>query len=565
MEPHFHPFSQRPGTTPQLARPRRPRGAPVRAPGRAAALAAAAVLAVAWSPVALAAQEHGHPEGDPTELGEVTFAVSCDAAVAPRFERAVAMLHSFWFGAAETEFGAVAEADPSCAMAWWGIAMTAMGNPMTRALPAPEQLEKGRAAAEKAVALAADATHREQMYADAALAYFAAEGGFADRMTAHESAMDALRQAHADDPEATIFYGRAAVANAPPEDLTFARQIAAAELMRPLFEARPRHPGLAHYIIHAYDAPALAERGRDAAFAYADIAPSAPHALHMPSHIFTRLGLWDESIETNDRSANAAPDPDAEVHPLDYMVYAYLQQGRDDEARAVVERAVDNPDRFYAGLMGYNFAAMPARYALERNDWAAAADLRVPARALPYVEAVTRFARALGAARGGAPDGADRAAAETDALAGLQATLAEAGERYWATIVRAQRIAADAWIARARGDDATALLLAREAAEVEATVEKHPVTPGPLIPAAELLGDLLLELDRPEDALAAYQATLESEPRRARATFGAARAAEAAGDRATAERHYRALLEIMTDPDPERGEVARAKRFLAGG
>ena len=530
---------------------------------RASALFRSLLLTLlVWPAAPALAQEHGHPEGDPSELGEVAFPSSCDAEVAPRLERAVAMLHSFWFETATGEFEAVAKADPSCAMAHWGTAMVLMGNPMTRVIPPSERLSAGRAAAERAVELAADASHREQMYAAAVLAYYATEGGFAERMTAHESAMDALRTAHPEDPEATIFYGRSAVANAPPEDLTFARQIAAAELMRPLFEAQPRHPGLAHYIIHAYDAPPLAERAREAAFAYAEIAPAAPHALHMPSHIFTRLGYWEESIETNDRSAQASEEPDAAVHPMDYMVYAYLQLGRDGEAKAVVERAVDNPDEFYGGLLGYNFAAMPARYALERDDWATAAQLRVPVGALPYVEAVTRFARSIGAARSGDPDAAQ---AEAEALAGLQAKLAADGDTYWATIVRAQRVATDAWIARARGDDATAVLLAREAAEVEALVEKHPVTPGPLIPASELLGDLLLELDQPAQALEAYEATLEREPRRARATYGAARAAEAAGKREVAERYYRDLLETLEHADASRGEVERARRYLAGG
>ena len=518
----------------------------------------------------LAAQDHGHPVGDPSELGVVTFPTTCDAAVAERFEVAVAMLHSFWFGPALDEFRAIAEADPSCGMARWGVAVTLMGNPMTRALPPAGRLRDGLAAAERAVELAAEASARERMYAEAALAYYATDGDFAARMTAHESAMDALRRAHPDDPEATIFYARAVVANAPPEDLTFERQIYAAELMRPLFEATPRHPGLAHYIIHAYDAPALAQRGRDAAFAYADIAPAAPHALHMPSHIFTRLGYWDESIETNDRSAAASPDPDAAVHPLDYMVYAYLQQGRDDAAAAVVERAGGEHDEFYGGLLGYNAVAMPARLALERGDWAAAARLPVPGDALPYVQAIARFTRALGHARADGPDAGrtadlDAARDETAALGRLQADLAGAGDRYWATIVRAQRLAADAWIARAAGDDATALLLAREAAGVEETVEKHPVTPGPLLPASELLGDLLMQLDRPADALDAYRATLEREPRRARATYGAARAAEAAGDRDAAAGYYRALLELMDRADEDRTEVDRARRFLAAG
>ena len=494
----------------------------------------------------------------------VSFPVSCDPAVLPAFERGVAMLHSFWFEASNRTFEEVAAADPSCAMAQWGIAMTMMGNPMARSAPSPERMAAGRAAAERAVDLAAAASHREQMYAAAVMAYYEGEGrSHAARMAAHEAALDELRRMHGDDPEATTFYARAVVANAPPDDLTFARQRAGAELMLPLFEATPHHPGLAHYIIHAYDAPALAAEGRDAAFVYADIAPAAPHALHMPSHIFTRLGYWDESIETNARSAAAEPQPDAAVHPLDYMVYAYLQQGRDEEARRVLDRVESGTDRFYGSILGYNFTAMPARFALERGAWREAATLPVPEGAPPYVEAITRFARVIGAARlqttalGAARD-------DAAALARLHAALVEQGDAYWATVVRAQRIAADAWIARADGNDAGALLLAREAAEVEETVEKHPVTPGPILPARELLGDLLMELGRPAEALVAYEKTLEREPRRARALFGAARAAEAAGRDAVARDHYAALLEVMKKADPTRPEPVAARRALAG-
>jgi tetratricopeptide (TPR) repeat protein len=505
------------------------------------------------------AQEHAHPASGEV-VGRVSFPVSCSAEAAPRFERAVAMLHSFWFEAAEKAFREVAEADPACAMAHWGVAMTLMGNPMARAAPSAEAMRQGRAAAERARELAATQSHREQMYADAVVAYYGGENrDHFERMRAHEEALAALHRAHGDDVEATIFYARAMVANAPPTDLTFARQIAGAELMQPLFARSPDHPGLAHYLIHAYDAPALAERGEQAAFAYASIAPSAPHALHMPSHIFTRRGYWKESIETNARSAQAEPNPDAAVHPMDYMVYAYLQLGRDADAKRVVDRAVLNSDRFYGGTLGYNFAAMPARFALERAAWNEAAGLRVPVGALPHVEALTRFARAVGAARAGRPD---VAAEEVEALARLESALRERNDAYWATIVGAQRKAAGAWVAQARGQSAEALRVATEAADLEETVEKHPVTPGPLLPARELLGDLLLELDRPAEALAAYERTLEREPGRARALFGAARAAEAAGDRSRARAHFTALQQLMAEADAGRPEAAAARAYL---
>jgi tetratricopeptide (TPR) repeat protein len=282
----------------------------------------------------------------------------------------------------------------------------------------------------------------------------------------------------------------------------------------------------------------------------------------MPSHIFTRLGYWDESISTNARSARAEPDSNAAVHPLDYMVYAYLQQGRDEDARRVIERIVRIDDRYYGGLLGYNFTAMPARFALERGAWAEAAALRLPVGAAPFVSAITRFARAIGAARSG---NAAAARAEVDALAALKTQLDAAGDTYWATVVESQRLAAAAWVAHATGDKASAVRLAREAADLEETVEKHPVTPGPLLPTRELEGDLLLELGRPADALAAYQRTLEREPRRARSLFGAARAAEQLGDTETATARYREILEIMKDGQPNRPEIVAATRWVRRG
>jgi tetratricopeptide (TPR) repeat protein len=506
---------------------------------------------------------HHHPAGDADKLGSVEFSVSCSPSVAPRFERAVAMLHSFWFEASEAAFGELVAEEPGCAMAHWGRAVTLMANPMARAARPAAALREGLAAAERARELAGSATHREQMYADAAVAFFMDPDGrsHGQRMEALERAFEALHRAHPEDLEAAIFYARTLVANAPPDDQTFSRQLKAAEILEPLFEAHPDHPGLAHYLIHAYDAPPIAERGRDAAFAYASIAPSAPHALHMPSHIFTRLGYWDESIETNARSAQAEPDPDAAVHPMDYMVYAYLQQGRDAEAKAVVDRAIELPDRFYDGLLGYNFVAMPARYALERGAWADAVELRVPEGALPYIEAVSRFARAVGAARSGAPD---RAQADVEALAGLKAALDSRGDGEWATRVEAQHLAAAAWVAFARGDRDEALELAARAADIDESVEKSPVTPGPILPARELQGDMLMELGRHAEAAAAYAKTLEREPRRARSLYGAARAAELAGDRLAASARYRELLTVMEQADATRAEPRAARRFLDG-
>jgi hypothetical protein len=459
------------------------------------------------------------------------------------------MLHSFWFEAADKAFSDIAASDSTCALAYWGRALTLMGNPMTRVAAPAERQRNGLALATKAKALSASATHREQMYADAALAYYADHEtrDHMSRMKAHETAWDALRRAHPEDMEATIFYARTVVANAPPTDQTFANQITAANLMQPLFDKHPNHPGLAHYLIHAYDAPPIANKGAKAAQAYAEIAPDAPHALHMPSHIFTRLGYWDESIETNARSARAEPDSNAAVHPMDYMVYAFLQQGRERDAKKVIDRSTNIPDRFYFGTLGYNFAAMPARYALEREAWSEAAALKLPVGAAANVRAITHFARAIGAARSG---NGSQARIEVDSLASLKAQLDKANDGYWATIVEAQRLAASAWVALANRDTVGALRLSRSAGDLEETVEKHPVTPGPILPARELEGDLRLQLGRSAEALAAYEKTLVREPRRLRALAGAVRAAHKAGNHDAAHKHDTVLKELTAKADP---------------
>jgi tetratricopeptide (TPR) repeat protein len=511
----------------------------------------------------LAAQEHQHTAG----VGSVAFPTSCAPAVQPVFERAVASLHSFWFPEAEQAFRDVAAADPSCAMAWWGVAMTRLGNPLA-GRPSAENERVGAEAAARAVALGGgDARERAFIAAVEALYRDIANADYRARMRAYETAMAHVVRDNHDDVEAAIFHALAMIANAPPTDLTFERQKRAAEVLNPLFARHPQHPGLAHYIIHAYDSPPLAQLALDAARRYAAIAPAAPHALHMPSHIFTRLGYWDESIATNARSAETEPNPSGRFHPYDYMVYAFLQQGRDREARAVIEGSgteITERPGYTLTIVGYNHGAMPARYALERGAWAEAAALPEPAAepaARSYPHAVTYFARAIGAARSGDAAGARTA---IDALEGIEQNLARANDAYWAGVVKAQRLAASAWAAHASGDDAAAVRLAREAAALEDTFEKHPVTPGPILPARELEADLLLELGRPADALRAYEATLAKEPNRARSLFGVARAAEQAGDAATAAAHYRRYLAVQEKGDGTRDEVRHARRVIGG-
>jgi tetratricopeptide (TPR) repeat protein len=524
-------------------------------------LAPTLVVLLSMAAPLLAVQEpHVHAPGE--VVGRVTFPTSCSAAVQERFEVAVAMLHSFWFDAAEREFREIASADPACAMAHWGAAMTLLANPMARLSPTPERLAAALSEAETASRLGASASERERAYIQAVLVLYRDHPTLdhLTRMKAHEQAMAEVHQRFPEDPEAAAFYARAVVANAPPDDLTFARQKLAATLIEPLFASQPDHPGLAHYIIHAFDAPAIAEQGLDAARRYAEIAPSAPHALHMPSHIFTRLGYWDESIEANRRSAQAEPEPNAAVHPMDYMVYAYLQQGRNAAAKEVVDRSVELPDRFYGGALGYNFTAMRARFALEREAWIEASAVPVPTGALPHVEAVARFARGVGAARSGQTASARP---EAQALAEIRDRLAAANDAYWRTIVEAERLAVESWIAWASGDHAEAERLGREAATLEETVEKHPVTPGPLLPARELYADLLGEIGRHADAHREYVEVLVREPRRARSVFGAARAAERAGDGAAARSYYTELLQLMERADPERPEPRAARAYLA--
>ncbi len=467
---------------------------------------------------------HSHDEGSMT-LGEVSFPTSCDAAVGEDFERGVALLHSFYFAASRDAFESVLDRDPECAMGHWGLAMTHRGNPFAGG-PAAQAEGSGLAAAEGALALEPP-TDREQGYVDAVLALFREHESvdYRTRALRYEEAMDRLRTAHPEDHEATIFYAREVTANASPADPTFERQLRATELMEPLFERYPRHPGLAHYIIHAYDAPALAERGLDAAFAYAEIAPDAPHALHMPSHIFTRMGYWAESIETNRRSAEAAaPESGERLHAWDYMVYGHIQQGEFEVADSVLADAEALIAR--AGIDGripYNAAAMEARLSLERDRWEDAANLEVRSAPDSPPEAVTRFARGLGAARSGALGPAQE---EVVALARIRDALRGAGEEDWAERTEAQRLAVSAWIALARGESEDAVRMADQAGSIEERVEKHPVTPGPLIPARELHADLLMELGRHEEAAAAYRRTLEREPNRARTEAGLTRATQ---------------------------------------
>ncbi|HEU4565156.1 MAG TPA: hypothetical protein VFS05_10925 [Gemmatimonadaceae bacterium] len=503
-----------------------------------------------------ASQEHAHAPGAPGALGTVHFATSCAPAVAPQFDRAVALLHSFEFGASARAFTDVLAADSTCAMAHWGLALGRWSNPMAAGIRTPAQLRAGRAEADAAMRLAARATARERGYISAVARLYAGYDRMDQpaRVAAYERAMAELVASEPADTEAKIFHAIALVASAPPTDKTYRNQLVAGRILEELWAAQPDHPGLAHYIIHAYDYPPLAHRARAAAQRYARIAPAAAHALHMPSHTFTRLGLWEESVAANLQSIEAARRDGsiAEVlHASDYVVYAYLQMRRTAEARAVLDglpalaarfdvNAVTGAAPGSAGV--FALAAIPARYALERREWAQAAALAPAPSAFEWTEAMTYFARALGASHTG--DLAS-ARASVDSLSAIERRLRASGESYWAEQVAIQRLGARAWLDRAEGRTEAALAEMRRAAERESATEKSAVTPGPLAPARELLGDLLMELGRPADALVEYRATLVAEPNRYRALDGARRAAAASGDRAAAAA-YAAQLRRLT-------------------
>lgn len=517
----------------------------------------AALLSLCSAISGAAAQEHAHPNAPAAEqLGAVHFPTSCAPGVALAFDRAVALLHSFEFGAAIRAFSQVAAADSSCAMAHWGVAMSRWSNPLAPGVRAPAQLEPGLAAARAAARPGGRATPRERAYIGAIGKLYDAYERVdqATRVAAYERAMDDVARAYPSDTEAKIFHAVALVASASPTDKTYARQLQAAEVLEALWKSQPNHPGLAHYIIHAYDYPPLAARARMAAQRYAQIAPSAAHALHMPSHTFTRVGLWEESIATNRKSYEVALREGSiaeALHALDYATYAYLQLRRDSAARAVVDglpalaarfdvRAVTGAAPGSAGV--FALAAIPARYALERREWEEAARLEPVRSDFPWTEAMVYFARALGGAHSGA---LDLARAATDSLAEIHRRLSAAGEGYWAEQVAIEHLGAQAWLAHAERRDSAALHLMREGAQREGATEKSAVTPGPLVPARELLGDLLLALGRPREALAEYQAALASEPNRYLTLDGARRAAGAAGDRAL-EEGYAARLRALT-------------------
>jgi len=497
-------------------------------------------------------------------VGKVGFPNSCSPAVQEKLLRGIAMLHSFYYSATERAFEEVAAEDPSCAIAAWGYASILMSNPLQGIGASPKAAQQAQAAIDKGRQMGAK-TERERDYLEAVAAYYEnfASRTERERQLARAKAYEALGTKYPSDDEAQIFYALYLACTQLQTDQSYSAWLKAAGILEKQFAKYPDHPGVAHYLIHSYDAPPIAQQGLPAARLYAKIAPDAPHALHMPSHIFTRVGAWADSAATNRRSADAAKksnDPDDALHALDYMTYAYLQLARDGDARRTLDEARTlteiNPARATAP---YALAAMPARYAVERGDWRGAAKLAPSPSKFPFTDAMTHFARALGAARSGDP-----AAAQKDAerIAALRDELKAAKNEYWANEVEVMRLASLGWTALARKNADEALVLTRQAADMEDKSEKNIVTPGRLLPARELLGDMLMELKRPAEALREYEASQLREPNRYRGLYGAGLAAAGAGDAAKAKLYYGRLLELAGMGEA-RAELADARAWLA--
>ena len=500
-------------------------------------------------------------------LGTVNFPNSCDPKVSADVERAVAMLHSFVYNVAEKSFADIYAADPSCAIATWGYASILMSNPLAGVGPTADNAKKAQAMLAKGRATPAK-TERERDYVEAVGAYY--DGWETrpekERQVLRSKAYQALAAKYPNDDEAQIFNALYLAATQSQADQTYAAYLQAAAVLEQEWKKYPDHPGVAHYLIHSYDAPPIAEKGLPAARLYSSIAPAAPHALHMPSHIFTRVGAWEDSAATNLRSfqaASASGDLPEAFHASDYAVYAFLQLGRDADARSAMEatsRLTLTGNQSMAFAYAYGATAMPARYAIERNDWKSAADLPVSPSKLPFVDANTYFARALGAARMG---DLVRAEAEAGNLAMVQKKLDEANNRYWSTEVEVQRLAIAGWIAHKQGKAEEGAKLMRAAADLEDKNEKHIVTPGRILPARELLGDMLLEQKQPAAALKEYEASQVREPNRLRNYYGSALAAEAMGDKAKAAEYYAKVVQLAAKSDGSRPEVIKAKMAVA--
>jgi tetratricopeptide (TPR) repeat protein len=531
-------------------------------------LAAALLLsgaAVGGSPTALA-QDHGHRE-HPAALGQVSFPISCAPEAQTKFNTTVALLYSFYWEKIDGAVGEVLAADPTCAMAHWAKAVASIDNALGS--PPTPKLERQGWEAVLAAKQLGGKTQRERDYISAVEMLFKDHDTipFGKRAKAYEKALEHIALTYPEDSEAAVMYAFWLQVTADRNDQTYAQQLKSAKMLEPIFLKQPNHPGIAHFIIHAYDFPPIAEHGLDAARRYAAIAPDSPHALHMPSHIFSRVGQWQDSVGTNSRSFAAARTDRDKYHAMDYLVYASLQLARDADAEKWVAavNAAPKPDED-ARQIAYAAAAIPARYALERGDWAAASQLTLhPApeqfdwTKFPEGEAVNAYARGLGAARSG---NVTAAKVEIARLAELRARMVAQKKDYWVEQADIQTGAISAWIAQAEGRRADALQLMRSTADREDKTEEHIMMPGRVIPGREMLGELLLELKQPAAALGAFETSLQNDPNRFRNLYGAARAAELAGNRKKAGQYYKQLI-AQAGSASGRPEIKRAKLALA--
>jgi hypothetical protein len=530
-------------------------------------------MCISLAPAAAWAQseQHQHSGMAPKDIGTVSFETSCSPAVKARFNEAVALLHSFWFQESRDIFNDIAKQDPTCAMAHWGVALTYWGNPFA-GQRSPQVIANGKAAIDKGLA-AGSPSPREKGYLDAVGILFSSNDVTTQRQRVldYEKAMGRLSVANKDDVEARIFWALSVAQAASPTDKTYARNLQSAEMLEPLAKKMPNHPGIAHYIIHAYDVPALAAKALPAARGYAGIAPAVPHALHMPSHTFTRVGYWKESVDSNVKSAEIAEKTNGigeAMHARDYMTYAFLQMGMDTQAKENLAHAMrlasmggGTQGAAGAGPNTFALAAIPARYAMERQQWAEAAALEPKAAPnTPYTEAITHFARAIGAARSGRPV---EAAKDVEKLAALRDREIEMKDEYWASQVDIQRRGADAWVMFAQGRKDAALKQMRETADMEDLTDKAAVTPGPLAPARELLGFMLLENNQPKEALVEFESVMKKEPNRFLAIWGAAKAAETAKQTTKAKTLYKQLVAMCKDAGTERPELQYARKQAA--